>query len=380
MLCGSASGAGCSARALASPGLHGLRWLAPSRLSCRSGSPGPPPRGRDPGRWTPLESLKYRLVTDVQVSPDGRRAAYVVREVDPRARQERVSDADLAVAIDAPGEARARADVRRASSQRGRAGRPTASGSPSSASAASKTATSGCCPPRRRSRAAVRARRPTWPKPSGRPTASGSRIVAPDARPPIASAAKGEGRRPRRRTRKTGRADSGSCGDARRGGPRRGAPSAGHGVLGGRRPRSHGAGRDRLFARRQDDRVLPHPAPRRQRLAERRHLARGRRHRHRPALRRDGRRRDLAALFARRPLARVRRHATSRRAGRTGEVIRLAPRRCGGPARDLPHSFDESPELAGWSADGADALLHRGQGTSRTSSTRRTSRPARSGR
>ncbi len=31
--------------------------------------------------------------------------------------------------------------------------------------------------------------------------------------------------------------------------------------------------------------------------------------------------------------------------------IRLAPAD-GGPARDLPHSFDESPELAGWSADG----------------------------
>jgi dipeptidyl aminopeptidase/acylaminoacyl peptidase len=33
-----------------------------------------------PGGWTPLESLKYRLVTDVQVSPDGRMVAYVVRE------------------------------------------------------------------------------------------------------------------------------------------------------------------------------------------------------------------------------------------------------------------------------------------------------------
>ena len=33
-----------------------------------------------PGRWTPMESLKYRLVTDVQVSPDGQTVAYVVRE------------------------------------------------------------------------------------------------------------------------------------------------------------------------------------------------------------------------------------------------------------------------------------------------------------
>ena len=40
----------------------------------------------DPGRWTPLETLKYRPVSDVQVSPDGRRAAYVVREsvMEPR--------------------------------------------------------------------------------------------------------------------------------------------------------------------------------------------------------------------------------------------------------------------------------------------------------
>ena len=34
----------------------------------------------DPGRWTPLETFKYRPVSDVRVSPDGRRAAYVVRE------------------------------------------------------------------------------------------------------------------------------------------------------------------------------------------------------------------------------------------------------------------------------------------------------------
>jgi dipeptidyl aminopeptidase/acylaminoacyl peptidase len=33
-----------------------------------------------PGKWTPAETLKYRLVSDVQVSPDGKRAAYVVRE------------------------------------------------------------------------------------------------------------------------------------------------------------------------------------------------------------------------------------------------------------------------------------------------------------
>lgn len=33
-----------------------------------------------PGKWTPLETLKYRLVSDVQVSPDGRRVAYVVRD------------------------------------------------------------------------------------------------------------------------------------------------------------------------------------------------------------------------------------------------------------------------------------------------------------
>jgi dipeptidyl aminopeptidase/acylaminoacyl peptidase len=32
------------------------------------------------GKWTPLESLKYRLVTDVQVSPDGKTVAYVVRD------------------------------------------------------------------------------------------------------------------------------------------------------------------------------------------------------------------------------------------------------------------------------------------------------------
>ncbi len=33
-----------------------------------------------PNKWTPAETLKYRLVSDVQVSPDGKRAAYVVRE------------------------------------------------------------------------------------------------------------------------------------------------------------------------------------------------------------------------------------------------------------------------------------------------------------
>ena len=37
---------------------------------------GPP---ESPGKWTPLETLKYRLVSDVQVSPDGRTVAYVVR-------------------------------------------------------------------------------------------------------------------------------------------------------------------------------------------------------------------------------------------------------------------------------------------------------------
>ena len=40
------------------------------------GSPRRPP----PGKWTPLETLKYRLVSDVQVSPDGRTVAYVVRD------------------------------------------------------------------------------------------------------------------------------------------------------------------------------------------------------------------------------------------------------------------------------------------------------------
>jgi dipeptidyl aminopeptidase/acylaminoacyl peptidase len=33
-----------------------------------------------PTRWTPVEMLRYRLVSDVQVSPDGKRAAYVVRD------------------------------------------------------------------------------------------------------------------------------------------------------------------------------------------------------------------------------------------------------------------------------------------------------------
>ncbi len=36
--------------------------------------------GEVPGKWTPLETLRYRLVSDVQVSPDGRRVASVVRE------------------------------------------------------------------------------------------------------------------------------------------------------------------------------------------------------------------------------------------------------------------------------------------------------------
>ena len=33
-----------------------------------------------PGKWTPLEMARYRLVSDVQVSPDGKRVAYVVRD------------------------------------------------------------------------------------------------------------------------------------------------------------------------------------------------------------------------------------------------------------------------------------------------------------
>ncbi len=33
-----------------------------------------------PEKWTPAETLKYRLVSDVQVSPDGKRVAYLVRE------------------------------------------------------------------------------------------------------------------------------------------------------------------------------------------------------------------------------------------------------------------------------------------------------------
>jgi len=36
--------------------------------------------GEAPDRWTPLEMLKYRPVSDVQVSPDGKRVAFVVRE------------------------------------------------------------------------------------------------------------------------------------------------------------------------------------------------------------------------------------------------------------------------------------------------------------
>jgi len=34
----------------------------------------------EPNRWTPAETLKYRLVSDPQVSPDGKSVAYVVRE------------------------------------------------------------------------------------------------------------------------------------------------------------------------------------------------------------------------------------------------------------------------------------------------------------
>jgi dipeptidyl aminopeptidase/acylaminoacyl peptidase len=33
-----------------------------------------------PGKWTPAETLKYRVVSDVQISPDGKQAAYVVRD------------------------------------------------------------------------------------------------------------------------------------------------------------------------------------------------------------------------------------------------------------------------------------------------------------
>lgn len=34
-----------------------------------------------PNKWTPAEALKYRLVSDVQVSPDGKHAAFVVRDL-----------------------------------------------------------------------------------------------------------------------------------------------------------------------------------------------------------------------------------------------------------------------------------------------------------
>jgi len=49
-----------------------LIWLAfcPTLFGAQAGA----------GKWTPLESLKYRQVADVQISPDGRKAAYVVRE------------------------------------------------------------------------------------------------------------------------------------------------------------------------------------------------------------------------------------------------------------------------------------------------------------
>jgi len=38
------------------------------------------PAAEAPGRWTPLDTLQYRLVSDVQVSPDGKKVACVVRE------------------------------------------------------------------------------------------------------------------------------------------------------------------------------------------------------------------------------------------------------------------------------------------------------------
>ena len=38
------------------------------------------PAADPPDKWTPLEMLKYRPVSDVQVSPDGKRVAFVVRE------------------------------------------------------------------------------------------------------------------------------------------------------------------------------------------------------------------------------------------------------------------------------------------------------------
>ncbi|HEY3205218.1 MAG TPA: hypothetical protein VGL03_16330, partial [Thermoanaerobaculia bacterium] len=33
-----------------------------------------------PDKWTPLETLKYRPVSDVQISPDGKKVVYVVRD------------------------------------------------------------------------------------------------------------------------------------------------------------------------------------------------------------------------------------------------------------------------------------------------------------
>jgi dipeptidyl aminopeptidase/acylaminoacyl peptidase len=49
-----------------------------SAAAAAAQGPSPAPSG-DPGRWTPSETLKYRTIPDVRVSPDGRRVAFVVR-------------------------------------------------------------------------------------------------------------------------------------------------------------------------------------------------------------------------------------------------------------------------------------------------------------
>ena len=246
---------------------------------------------------------------------------------------------------------------------RGRAGRPTASGWPSSANAAGRRRTSGGFPTsggeaERVSDAAADVSEAIWSPdgewiayvaPDGPPAdrerrereRDDARVVDEDDRPGrlwlVRVTPDAEGRLTGRKLLATGFSVGGAA-----------DPTA---------PDSIAFSPDG-----QHDRLLPHPAPRHQRLAELRHLARGRGHGRRPALRRDRRRGDLAALLARRPPSRLRRHRRAAALGAQGEHPAGAAGRRQVPARTLPPSFDESPELAGFSADGADALLHRVEG------------------
>ncbi len=152
------------------------------------------------------------------------------------------------------------------------------------------------------------------------------------------------------------------AGEARRGGPLRGTQTPRHRLLGRGLSRSRRGRGARLVARQSDDRLQPYGTPPRQRLADRGHLARGRRDRRRAAVRRDRRRGDLPALHARRPVPRLRRDRRPAALGPQREHPAGAPRGFGGSAAHAVAFLRRVAEARGLLGRRNDALLLRGEG------------------